>query len=185
MPDALARLLAHPLRHRLLLEYSLGPRNPAQVARTLGEPLNLVSYHTGILSRHGYVELVGSERRRGALARFYRTTVATIIESDEWAGLTDELRRALATGTLEQATGEARRAAIDGGFDAAQAHLSRSPLELDEQGRAAVAACLREALADLEAIVAASRERDHDGERQPYEVVMLAFAPAGAEPGSG
>jgi DNA-binding transcriptional ArsR family regulator len=178
MPDALARLLAHPLRHRLLLEYSLGPRSPAQVARTLGEPLNLVSYHTAILFRRGYLELVATERRRGALARFYRTTVATIIEDHEWAALPGELRRALATGTLEQATGEARRAAIDGGFDAAPAHLSRSPLELDEQGRAAVALCLREALAELGAIVAASRERDDAGARQPYEVVMLAFEPA-------
>lgn len=184
MPDTLARLLAHPLRHRLLLEYSLGPRNPAQIARVVGEPLNLVSYHTGVLVQHGFVELVRTERHRGVTTRFYRATVGTFIDDDEWAELPADLRRALVAGTLEQATGEARRAAIDGGFDHTRAHLSRSPLDLDEQGRAAVAVCLRETLAELEAIVTACRARADTGAQSPYEVVMLAFEPAGASRGA-
>jgi DNA-binding transcriptional ArsR family regulator len=180
MSESLGRLLAQPLRHRLLLEYSLGSQSPAEVARRLGEPLNLVSYHTGVLARHGYVALVRTERRRGALTRYYRSTVDTIIEDREWAQLPHALRRALVAGTLEQAIGEARRAAHDGGFDAARSHISRSPLELDDEACAAVAACLRAALAELEAIVAASRERA-GGPRTLYEVVMLGFQADAAE----
>ncbi len=182
MSASLAQLLAQPLRHRLLLEYSLGPRSVADVARALDEPLNLVSYHTGVLARHGHLLLVRTQRRRGALTRFYQSTVSTVIHDEDWAALPHDLRRSLAKGTLEQALAETRRAALDGGFDVARAHLSRSPLELDDEGRAAVAECLRETVSELEAIVAACRARVDDGGRHPYEVVMLAFEPAGETP---
>jgi hypothetical protein len=174
MPDGLARLLRQPLRRRLLLEYSVGAESPAVLARRLGERVNLVSYHTGVLARHGYVELVRSERHRGVLTRFYRATVGTVIEDAQWTLLPASLRRELVLGTIGQATDEAQRAARDGGFDGAEAHLTRSPLQLDDEGRAAVAACLRRALREFETIAADCRARNGDG-RAPFELVMLAF----------
>lgn len=177
MADPLGRLLLQPLRHRLLLEYSVGEDSPARLARRLGEPVNLVSYHTGVLLRHGYLELVRTERRHGVLSRFYRATVGTVIEDAEWETLPRNVRRDLVLGALGQASEEAQRAARDGGFDAASAHLSRSPIELDAEGRAAVAACLRSAVRELQEIVGDCQARD--GERSPFEVVLLAFESAG------
>jgi DNA-binding transcriptional ArsR family regulator len=175
MSDRLGRLLTHPLRHRLLLEYSSGPENPAQIAHRLGEPLNLVSYHTGVLARHGFIELVRTERRRGALTHFYRSDAATVIEAEQWGALAGSLRRSLALGTLAQATEDARQAAHGGGFDDSEAHLSRSPLELDDEGVLEVADRLRETLDELARIAAACRERS--ARRAPCEIVLMGFEP--------
>jgi hypothetical protein len=177
----LARVLVHPLRQLLLLEYHGEPANPGQVARRLHEPLNLVSYHTGVLARHDCIELVRTERRRGAVTHFYSATVASVLEDEQWARTPPQLRRALALGTLGLASDEARRAALDGGFDAATAHLTRSPLELDDEGVLAVARCLRDAIDQLERIDAACRERSAPG-RRPFEVVMLGFEPSPRRP---
>jgi DNA-binding transcriptional ArsR family regulator len=176
MSDRLGRLLIHPLRHRLLLEYSGGAENPARLARRLGEPLNVVSYHTGVLARNGFIELVRTERRRGALTHFYRSVAATVIEAEQWGALPEPLRRSLALATLAQATEAARQAAHAGGFDAAETHLSRSPLELDEEGVLEVARCLRETLDDVARITAACRERAT--RRTPCEIVLLSFDPS-------
>jgi DNA-binding transcriptional ArsR family regulator len=72
----MGRLLAHPLRDRLLFEYQGDPTSPSKVARRLGESVSLVSYHTDVLARNGCLELVRTERRRGAIEHFYRAIVA-------------------------------------------------------------------------------------------------------------
>jgi hypothetical protein len=180
MTDRLARVLAHPLRARVLLEYELEAASPSEVAQRLGAPLNLVSYHTGVLVRHGCLELVRTARRRGATVHFYRSTAATSIEDEAWASLPAPMRRTLVLTTLSLAADEARRAALDGGFDAAAAHLTRSFLELDDEGVLAATATLRRALHEIAQVDAASRRRA--GARRRYEVVMLGFEDAGSAP---
>jgi DNA-binding transcriptional ArsR family regulator len=174
MSDRLGRLLLHPLRHRLLLEYAGEPDSPSRVAARLGEALNLVAYHTGVLRRHGYVELVRTERRHGALTRFYRSAVGPVIEPAQWESLPMPLRRALVLGTLALIVAEARQAALAGGFDLPEAHVSRVRLDLDAQGLAEVARLLNGADAAIAGIVAAARERAPDL-RVPYEVAVLGF----------
>src|ERR1700754_125573 len=96
----LARVIAHPLRLRLIHEYTVGESSPSRAAAALGERVNLVSYHTGVLLRAGCLELVGTKRRRGATEHFYRATVPGVILDDEWALLPASLRRQLARRTL-------------------------------------------------------------------------------------
>src|SRR3954453_3614820 len=102
MSDRLARVLAHPLRDRVLFEYQGAPAAPSEVAGRLGRPLNLVSYHTGVLVRLGCLELVRTERRRGGLTRVYRSTVGQILDPGAWIALPLPLRRALVLRTLGQ-----------------------------------------------------------------------------------
>jgi hypothetical protein len=173
MSDEVARLLAHPLRQLLLFEYAR-PTSPSKAARRLRQPVNLVSYHTAVLRRRGWVELVRTERRRGATEHVYRSTGRPDIEDFDWARLSLRLRRAIVLGTLGGAADDARAAALDGGFDDATAHLSRLPLELDEQGVAAVATALRGAVEELERIAAGARERDPGG-CERHEVAIQFF----------
>jgi DNA-binding transcriptional ArsR family regulator len=172
-PDPLGALLLHPLRHRLLLEFSRGPASPADLARRLEQPLNRVSYHTNVLVRHGYLELARTERRRGAPTRFYRATVTPDIEDAPWETLPEAVRRALTLGSLAQVAEEARQAALDGGFEVPGAHLSRTPLELDDEGASAVSDCLRATLAETMRIGAEARARG--GPRTPWHVALLGF----------
>jgi hypothetical protein len=177
MADDRGRVLQHPLRRRLLLDYGDATDCPSRVAERLGQSVNLVAYHTGVLARHGYVELVRTERRRGATVHYYRSSVGPIIDDDSWAALPIGARRALALGTVEQLIEESRRAALGGGFDDLAAHLSRYPLELDQRGRREVVELLHRADAAIARIAAESRDRAEAPSR-PHEVVVLAFVPA-------
>lgn len=181
MTDRLARVLAHPLRDRVLFEYRDGPRCPSEVARRLGRPLNLVSYHTAVLARHGCLELVRTERRRGALTRFYRCTVDQAIGDGDWVHVPVALRRTLALETLGRLEAEARAAGLAGGFDGTAAHLTRTVLALDPAGVRAAREVLWRAIEELEAIAARSRAGDAPDR---YEVAILAF-PTGARDGTG
>src|SRR4051812_47688135 len=120
----LARALAHPLRHRLLFEYQGEGASPSQAARRLAERLNLVSYHTRVLLRHGCVELIGTEQRRGATEHFYRATVPSGIDDARWERVPLPVRRAMIARTLSLMWRDVRRARIAGGFDDAHVHVS-------------------------------------------------------------
>jgi Helix-turn-helix domain len=173
MSDTAARLLAHPLRHRLLFEYER-PSSPSRVARRIRVPVNVVSYHTHVLRRYGWVELVRTERRRGATESFYRSTGDPKIEDEAWLRISAPLRHAIVLGTLAATNEEARAAALDGGFDDAEAHLSRSLIELDYEGVSEVAATLRQVIARLEQVAATVRDRSAT-QPERYEVVIQFF----------
>jgi hypothetical protein len=174
MSDALGRMLRHPLRQRLLFEYSRELTHPADVARRLGRPLNVVAYHTSALARGGLLELVRTETRRGGCARYYRSTCDRIIETEGWVALSPGLRRALVRGFLDALEDDTAAAVATGAFDADHAHISRWPVQLDAVAIAEVDALLRAALDDLAAIQARADRRS--GERpHVYHVSMLGF----------
>jgi hypothetical protein len=166
------RLLAHPVRHRLLLEYGSGPQSPARVAERLGERLNLVAYHTRVLARHGYVELVRTERARGALTHYYRSIAGPVIEDAEWSALPEALRRDLIAAMLDRIGEEARRAAGAGGFDHRAAHLTRLRLELDDEGVLEVSRRLRAALEEVARVAERAAAAD---EATRYRLVILGY----------
>jgi hypothetical protein len=159
MSDEVARLLAHPIRQRLLFEYER-PSSPSKVARKIEQPVNVVSYHTNVLRRHGWIELVKTEQRRGATESYWRTTEEAHFEDETWEQISRPLRHAIVLGTLTATSDEARSAALEAGFDDARMHLSRSLLELDAQGVDEVAGLLRSVIGRVEEIEAASRARD-------------------------
>lgn len=177
MGDELARVLANPLRNRLLFEYAREATSPSRLARRLGHPVNLVSYHTRVLANGGYVRLVRTARRRGATEHFYRATVAAALEDHEWERTARPLRRALVHATLGSATTEAHRAALAGGFDGPRAHVSRTVLSLDATGLEEVSRVLRNAVDEIARI---GEQHDGGAGGRPYEVVMLGFRPGSA-----
>jgi DNA-binding transcriptional ArsR family regulator len=177
MSDAdqqLARLLRHPLRQLLLFKYAERVTSPSDVADALGERLNLVSYHTNVLRRAGCIELVRTERRRGASEHFYRTVLTSEIDDAGWEQIPTRLRRALVRLTIDAGFREAGDALPRGGMDAATAHVSRSFLVLDGQGRTALAALLHETVAGALAIERASRKRE-SADTTPYELIVMGF----------
>jgi DNA-binding transcriptional ArsR family regulator len=179
MSDEAAQLLAHPLRHRLLFEYD-EPCSPSKVARRLQQRVNVVSYHTNVLLRNGWIELVRTEKRRGATEHYYRSTHARIIEDEDWEQIPSPLRHSIVLGMQGITNDEARAAALHGGFDWAHAHFSRSLLDLDEHGVAEVAVTLREVIDKLQNFTAASRERDAaGGERHEVVIQFFRVPPAG------
>jgi DNA-binding transcriptional ArsR family regulator len=66
-----ARALAHPLRARALELLTRSPASPHELATSLHAPLTLVSYHVRMLARLGFIELVATTPRRGAVEHRY------------------------------------------------------------------------------------------------------------------
>lgn len=176
--NRLARVIRHPLRQRILFEYELSVNSPSKVALALNERVNVVSYHTGVLQRSGFVELVRTDRHRGAREHFYRAVMPRHIEDVEWAALPVGLRRGLARVTLDVSWREAGDALPRGGMDDATAHVSRNFLALDAQGRADLAALLRSVWREACEIERASRVRALD-EPIRQELVMFSFRRSG------
>jgi DNA-binding transcriptional ArsR family regulator len=169
----LARLIQHPLRQRLLFKYAEAVTSPSAVAADLGEPLNLVSYHTKVLLEAGCIELVRTRRRRGATEHFYRALVVSELDDLAWERLPTGLRRALVRLTLDATRREAADALGRGGMDTASAHVSRSYFMLDAQGRAELGVLLQATLAKAGEIERTSRERG--GAEVPWQLVLLSF----------
>jgi DNA-binding transcriptional ArsR family regulator len=180
-----AKALAHPLRLRILGVLEERVASPKEIALELGASLGVVSYHVRMLSTSGFLELVGTQPRRGATEHYYRAVSRPVVTSEVWEQMPDIVKEELVGATLAKVSAHVNAAARTGGFDRRDAHLTRSPLVLDEQGFAQVAAKLDKLLADLERIAGAAERRlkrsDHQGEIRATAVLMLFETPlAGA-----
>jgi hypothetical protein len=169
-----ATVLRHPLRQHLLFKYAESVTSPSHVAKALAEPLNVVSYHTNVLLEAGCIELMRTERRRGASEHFYRTVLTSEIDDAGWEQLPTRVRRALVRVAIDAGFREAGDALPRGGMDAATAHVSRSFLALDGEGRAALAALLHATVAGAVQIEQASRDRGTD-DAAPHELIVMSF----------
>lgn len=71
-----ARLIHNTNRARVFNAFGRREKSPAQIAREIDMPVNLVAYHVGVLAKAGAVELVRTAPRRGSTEHFYRARVS-------------------------------------------------------------------------------------------------------------
>jgi DNA-binding transcriptional ArsR family regulator len=146
LDQELARALAHPLRVRILMLLEREVQSPLDLARAMGEPLNKIGYHVHALRDAGCIELVRTEHRRGAVAHFYRPTTRAFLTDEQWAGLPPGIRRKLVAQTLSDVMVDARKAVDGEGFDHDKVHVTRTELELDQEGFEAMIELLNQTL---------------------------------------
>jgi DNA-binding transcriptional ArsR family regulator len=173
----LAKALAHPLRVAILAELEERTASPSDLAAGLDASLGLVSYHVRTLHRLGLVKLVETRPRRGALEHYYRAEDRPVITSDAWARVPSIVKQATIRATLAQISGQVNGAAQSGGFERSSAHLSRSPVVLDERGWDELAEKFDGLLSEVERIGTEAAERlaaaDHADEIRATSVLML------------
>ncbi|MGN6255343.1 MAG: helix-turn-helix domain-containing protein [Solirubrobacterales bacterium] len=63
----LVKALSHPVRVEILEALQGRVASPAELAEEIDENLGVIAYHAKTLLKHGYVELVRSEPRRGTI----------------------------------------------------------------------------------------------------------------------
>jgi DNA-binding transcriptional ArsR family regulator len=149
------------------------------MAGEFGVPLGTVSYHTRLLRDLGWIELVRTEPRRGALEHFYRVVVRPFVDDEQWKRLPTGVRRRLAALTVDQILQAAAGAASAGGFDRPGVHVDRMQLELDEQGWAELSDALTGVLDQAARIQEASNARrspDRSATPERSVLAMLHFA---------
>jgi DNA-binding transcriptional ArsR family regulator len=180
-PDALetrlAKALSHPLRARLLMAYTGRVASPSEVADELGESLGDVSYHTKRLVEHGCAELVESVRGRGGVKHRYRATVPFEVRDAEWAGLPPALRQRVMEPVVASVLDDVGRAAEHGGLTADDAHVSRTRLQLDAQGRRELAGMLERLVDDVLRLQAESAQRTGDAGGEDASALAILHLP--------
>ena len=174
---SLAKALAHPLRTRILTALEERTASPSELAAELGAEIGVVSYHVRRLASLKLLKLVDSVPRRGAVEHYYTATARPQITSSAWGTMPSIVKQATLSAAIEEVGSQITAAATEGGFDKAEAHLTRTPFKVDEKGWKALARELDALLPRLQKIEAASRERlarsDHQGEQTAAVVLML------------
>src|SRR6478672_4583111 len=113
----LIRAMGNPLRQRILLLLNKRVASPSELSKELEEPLGNVSYHVRILVQCDAIELVKTEPVRGALEHFYRATIRTHFDDENWTELPESVRSALFGQTLRQIWTHVAKASEAGGFE--------------------------------------------------------------------
>jgi hypothetical protein len=180
LPDqvTMAKALAHPLRFRLLQHYCQETTSPSRLARVLGARLGDATYHTKVLRELGCIELVRTEPRRGAREHFYRGRVVPILDDASAAEMPAGSRRAILSGILDDVGEDLGAAAAAGELDRPDVHISRTALELDEEGFAELSGRLEALLRAALEIESASRgrlERAASDAPRRTELALLHF----------
>lgn len=172
------KALAHPLRVHILGLLEERTLSPSEIADEIDAPLGNVSYHVRQLAQLGLIKLVRKTPRRGAIEHHYKAQTRPHVTDEAWGKLPEIVRQAMVGARLGQLSAEVNAAAGGGGFSRADAHLTRTPLKLDEQGFQELAAELLALLDKVDGIAAASDKRlaktdDHEG--IAATLVMMLF----------
>ena len=185
----LAKALSHPMRTRILAILNERVASPNEISEMIDERLPNVSYHVRALLELGCVELVSTAQRRGAIEHYYRAVVRPFFTDRDWKKLPQSGRQAVSDVALQMIWEDVSSAIRGGTFEArADRHLSRSVLELDEQGWKELSELLSSTLEDTEKIERRSAERlkaneGNDGNPVPVRVVLMHFeSPPPPEP---
>lgn len=181
-PDVV-KALAHPLRVRILNILDQRTASPSELADELDVPLGNVSYHVRILAALGMVRLVARKQRRGATEHFYRAETRPVITDEGWGRMPEIVKSAMVDASLVTTGEYVQAAAQRGGFSRADAHLSRTTFQCDEQAWGELTRLLADTFASARKIVDESAERvarDPHPARFDATAVLMLFE--GGEP---
>jgi DNA-binding transcriptional ArsR family regulator len=153
------KALAHPLRIRLLAMLEEQSASPVQLAAKVDASLGTVAYHVRTLFNLGLIELVGTRQRRGATEHYYRALEHPRFTDEAWDQLEPIAKQRLLSAMLRQIGDYANRSAAAGGFDRADAHITRTALKLDMRGWSELAAATKRWLEEVAQIEQEAHQR--------------------------
>ena len=184
---SLVRALAHPLRHQILGILQERRASPRELSEELRAPLGNVSYHVRILADLKLIKLVKKTPRRGAIEHHYEGVKGTEVTDETWSTTPPIVKQAMVGSTLAEIGRSVSGSAAAGGFERADAHLTRTRLKLDERGWKELGDAFMRLLERAERIQEQSSERlkraDHQGEMDATMVMMLfETLPVGVAP---
>ena len=172
------RALGHPLRVRILAILEERTASAVELSRMLHADIGVVAYHVRKLHQLGLIELEKETRVRGAIQRHYRAYERPRISTEAWRDAPPVAKQALIDATLQQIYDYGRASNAAGGFDRADAHITRSPLRLDRAAWERLTASLMRVLEDVADIEQDVRDREAKGEAGELEdvgLVMMLF----------
>ena len=143
----LIKALGHPTRTRALSILNERVASPSELANELGDGLSQVSYHVKVLLDCGYIELVKTEPRRGAVEHYYRAVRRAHLPDEAWKMLPEQIKQDISVGVLNETFEDVTESLKAGLFNAREdRHLSWTPFVVDGEGWADFTALLAETL---------------------------------------
>lgn len=128
-------VVSHPIRARALTILADREASPVEISRELGIGPSHVAYHVRILHGEGLIELTEETPRRGSIEHRYRAVFPPELTDEEYAALTAEERSKFSRLIFCFAAADASCAFSAGSFtDRPDHHISRMPLQVDEDG---------------------------------------------------
>jgi DNA-binding transcriptional ArsR family regulator len=161
LDQRLAKALVHPTRVEILAILSEGPSSPSKIAKRLDNvSLNLTSHHIKVLRELGCVELVREVTHGGRTEHIYRATKRYYLTDEEWEEVEPQARQPITVGILRMISEDVGKSLAAGKFDELpDNHLSRSVLDLDQEGWREIVSILNRALEEVLEANARSAER--------------------------
>jgi DNA-binding transcriptional ArsR family regulator len=176
-----AKAYSHPLRIEILGLLDNRVASPSELATELDASLATTSYHVRQLTAAKLIRLVRRRQVRGAIEHYYTANVRPTFTDEAWALQPTIVKRAWLGGKLAQIGREASAAAVEGGFDHKEMHVSRTSIRVTPAAWRAASSILARALKEIEALGeegAPGAPPDPDaGERHALAVMMLFEAP--------
>jgi DNA-binding transcriptional ArsR family regulator len=159
----LVEAMAHPIRAKLLFavaDKSEEGVSVRQLSERIGEPQRRVRYHLDALQDMGLVGIASRRSRGGVVERFYRSEQALMLTTEQLAEWDEDHARRISAQILKTILVDASGALGANVFGMRAGHsLLRVPGEVDEQGWDELGKIQERALDEVQAVLAASRDR--------------------------
>lgn len=164
------RLLADPLKLRIIQAFAAGPRTTLQVAESLGENVTRLYRHVDALLAAGLIEVTGEQKKRGTVERSFQA-VARRFEADHTLFTADDSAMATARDLLRAGEEELLGALARAGADDVPLVM-----RLRMQGSPARIRHLRRALEEwVEAAQESDEEAEDEGDESAQAGALIAF----------
>lgn len=185
----LAKALSHSLRVEILKLLNEGEWSPRRMSDELNEGLSNVSYHVGVLRDFELIELTKTVPRRGAVEHFYRALERPFVRAGQVDCIPKSAQGAIVVGRIREIDEDLNPALETGSFwNRDDWHASRTPMPLDDQGRAELEKDADAFVDKALSVSTASAERlasgESDGEVVWTTVALLVFSSSGNRDGS-
>jgi DNA-binding transcriptional ArsR family regulator len=156
-----------------------GIKSPKDVGERLEVSTPKASHHIKKLKRLGLAELVEEREVGGTIQHYYRAVMRPIVSDQDWDKLTIPERQLYSVWIVQLILADLAKSFDAECFDAvSNNHLSRTPLMVDKEGLAEVAAIQTKALHDSFQVEARSAERGlRSGKEQGMQIIsaMMCF----------
>jgi DNA-binding transcriptional ArsR family regulator len=167
-------VVSHPVRCRALTILADREASPVEIGRELGMDPSHIAYHVKVLLEEGLIELTEEIPRRGSIEHRFRAVFPDEFTDEEYAALTPEQRTDHSRDIFCFAAADASCAFSAGSFgDRPDHHISRMPLQVDEEGWSELRDLFESTLRQIYGIKRAAGDRLTEGGMKGTSV--LAF----------
>jgi hypothetical protein len=171
------------LRAQILILLNERVASRPEICKELGATFDAVRYEMEVLkkTKPPLIELVHEKPVRGTVEKFYRATTKAYLDPSEWPGVPDAVKAGMRGSLLGILVDDAVAAAEDGTFDSLEdAHMSWTPMILDEQGWGEITEILFCAMEEAIKVKENSAERliEEDAEGISCTVSILGYPSA-------